>query len=252
MSIKSAERTLMLLEYIAKNQPITMRDLRQQLDIPRSSLHGLLGVLQDFGFLAVGPQGEYSMGLRAFEIGSAWAQSVNVESAALPVLRRLVDEVKQIAHVGVLDDTDIVYIMKQENARPVRLISAVGKRIPAHATALGKVLMTSLSPEVIRALYPSGVLPRMTGTTIVDVDALVEAVDVVRRRGICIDEGESTPGVTCFAAPIHGRRQELLAALSVSVIDSDPDVRDKAYYSDAVTRAAAEISASLGGKGAGA
>jgi DNA-binding IclR family transcriptional regulator len=249
MSIKSAERTLLLLEYIAKNQPITMRDLRQQLDIPRSSLHGLLVVLQDFGFLAVGPQGEYSIGLRAFEIGSAWAQSVNVETAAQPVLRRLVDEVKQIAHVGVLDGTDIVYIMKQENARPVRLVSAVGRRIPAHATALGKVLMAPLSPEAIRARYPSGQLPRMTGTTIVNVDDLVAAVEIVRRTGLCIDEGESTPGVTCFAAPIHGRRQELLAALSVSVIDSDPDIRDKSYYADAVTRAAAEISAALGGTG---
>lgn len=251
MSIKSAERSLLLLEYIAKNQPITMRDLRQQLDIPRSSLHGLLGVLQDFGFLTVGPQGEYSIGLRAFEIGSAWAQSVNVESAALPVLRRLVDEVKQIAHIGVLDGTDIVYIMKQENARPVRLVSAVGKRIPAHATALGKVLMTPLSPEAIRARYPSGQLPQMTGATIVKVDDLVAAVQVVRRTGLCIDEGESTPGVTCFAAPIHGRQQDLLAALSVSVIESDPDIREKAYYADAVTRAAAEISASLGAKGGG-
>jgi len=207
MSIKSAERTLLLLEYVAKNQPITMRDLRQQLEIPRSSLHGLLGVLQDFGFLTVSSHGEYWIGLRAFEIGSAWAQSVNVETAAQPVLRRLVDEVKQIAHVGVLDGTDIVYIMKQENARPVRLVSAVGKRIPAHATALGKVLMAPLSQEAIRARYPSGELPRMTGTTIANVDDLIAAIDIVRRTGLCIDEGESTAGVTCFAAPIYGRRQ---------------------------------------------
>lgn len=249
MSIKSAERTLLLLEYVARTQPITMRELRDRLEIPRSSLHGLLGVLTGFGFLSIGSRGEYTVGLRAFEIGSVWIQSVSVESVGAPILRRLVNEVKQVAHVGVLDGTDVVYVLKQESARPMRLVSAVGKRLPAHATALGKVLMTSLEPEAIRALYPPGKLPRMTPNTITDVDGLITAVDIARRAGFCIDHGESTAGVTCYAALIRDHHNETVAALSVSVIDGDSIGQDRAYFADAVTRAASEVSAALGGKG---
>lgn len=248
MSIKSAERTLLLLEYVARNHPVTMRELRDRLGIPRSSLHGLLGVLTDHGFLCMGSNREYTVGLRAFEVGTAWAQTVSVERVAAPVLSRLVTEVNQIAHVGVLDGSEVVYILKQENARPVRLVSAVGKRLPAHATALGKVLMSSLDADAIRARYPDRQLPRITNNTITEVDDLVAAVDVVRRTGFCIDEGESTPGVTCFAAPIYDRHHDIVAALSVSVIDRDRAPYDQAYYADAVIRAASETSAALGSK----
>ena len=246
MSIKSAERTLQILECVAKEKAISMRELRANLDIPRSSLHGLLEVLVQYRFLDLSAEGEYSIGLRAFEVGYAWAQSVNLSKVAVPILRELVDQVNQTAHIGVLDGTDAVYIMKQENASAVRLISAVGKRLPAHATSLGRVLLSSLGSEDIRNRYAKDRLPQMTGATLKTLKELIKIVDDVRVEGFCVEKGESTPGVTGCAAPIYDRHHNLIAALSIAIIDSDPAIRDLSFYIDAAVKAAAEISAELG------
>lgn len=244
--IKSADRTLQILSYIAQHQPVGMKEIRDGMAIPRSSLHGLLGVLQDHGFIGTDQLGRYLIGLRAFEVGSSWQKTVGVESAAAPVLRDLVAEVKQIAHVGVLDGTDIVYIMKQENERPVRLVSAVGRRLPCHATALGKVLLSPFTEQQIHERFNVRELPAMTPSTITDLDQLIAVVEEVRHRGYCIDRGESTVGVTCYAGPIRDLRGSIIAALSVSVIDADPLIKSEAEYVAAVTGAARSISARLG------
>jgi DNA-binding IclR family transcriptional regulator len=164
-------------------------------------------------------------------------------------LRNLVAEVKQIAHVGILDGDDVIYVLKEENERPVRLVSAVGKRLPAHATALGKILMQGLTDDEIRALYPTEALPRLTGNTLATREDLIAVVRESAKSGYCVDRGESTVGVTCFAAPLFDRDGRLVAALSVSVIDADPLRKLDGDYLEAVTRAAATISTRLGFRG---
>ena len=248
MTIKSADRTLEILAYVAKSQPITMKEIRDALSVPRSSLHGLLAVLVEHGFLSVGVDGSYAIGLRAFEVGATWQNHMNIETAAAELLRNLVREVKQIAHVGILDGSDVVYIMKEENERPVRLVSAVGKRLPAHATALGKILMNDLSDSDLLDVFPTEDLPRLTVNTPQTRTELFAAIRAAGERGYCIDRGESTLGVTCFAAPLRDRDNEVVAALSVSVIDADPLRRDDDFYLDAVLSTSTAISRRLGNR----
>jgi IclR family acetate operon transcriptional repressor len=103
-----------------------------------------------------------------------------------------------------------------------------------------------MDEEGIRARFPERTLPVMTPATPATVDELVAAVDEVRRTGLSIDRGESTPGVTCYAAPIYGRGDVLVAAVSISVIDATGSDREPASYGQAVRQAAAEISLALG------
>lgn len=248
MTIKSADRTLEILSFVAKTQPASMKDIRDALGLPRSSLHGLLGVLVEHGFLQVGASGCYNIGLRAFEVGTTWRNHVTIETAASELLRELVADVKQIAHIGILDQSDVVYIMKEENERPVRLVSAVGKRLPAHATALGKILMNGLSDQQIVERFPEEELQRLTTNTPRTRTELLRAIRETGENGYCIDRGESTLGVTCFAAPLRDRDGAVLAALSVSVIDADPLRKDDSFYLAAVKGTADAISSRLGNR----
>lgn len=249
MTIKSADRTLEILAYVAKAQPVSMKEIREQLGLPRSSLHGLLGVLVEHGFLSMGPSSEYSIGLKAFEIGATWQHNTTIETAASEILEGLVAEVKQISHVGILDGTDVVYIMKQENERPVRLVSAVGKRLPAYATALGKVLMGGMSDTDLQSLFPNEILPRLTANTLETRTQLIAKIRESEVTGYCVDRGESTVGVTCFAAPIVDRDERMIAAISVSVIDADPLRWSDSEYLQSVMAAARAISNRLGYRG---
>ena len=245
--MKSAERALGVLRAVARSQPTSMPELHRELDIPRSSLHGLMAVLVEQGFIHLDDAGRLSVGLGAFEVGSAWLETTSLESAAAPVLTALVDDVDQIAHIAVLEGTEIVYVMKQENASPVRLVSAVGKRLPAHTTAVGKALLGSLAPDELASRYQGVELVRLTDSTVTSLPELTEQLARAAASGVWLDRGESTPGVNCYAAPIRDRRDEDIAAVSISVIDRAGDPRRPEHYAQSVVRAASEISTRLGG-----
>lgn len=247
MTVKSAERALDLLEVIARNQPISMVQLREKVDIPRSSLHGLMGVLVTSGFVTLDDRGNYGVGLKAFEVGATWLESMSLETVARPVLKALVHDLNQIAHLGVLEATDIIYVMKQENDSPVRLISAVGRRLPAHATALGKVLLGALSDDEIHRRYRGIGLQQLTPSSVTSLNELLDRVNEARIAGLSVDAGESTTGVTCYAAPVIDRNQKIIAALSISVIDRDQPDLTPAEYGEKVKAAAREISRQIGG-----
>lgn len=247
MTVKSAERALKVVEMIAHLQPISAAQLRQKLDLPRSSLHGLMGVLVQSGFVVADESGNYGVGLKAFEIGAAWLESMSLETVARPVLKSLVGNLNQIGHLGVLEGTDIIYVMKQENDSPVRLISAVGRRLPAHATALGKVLLGALTNQEITERYRGVDLNPLTPASVTSLAELLERVGEAREEGLSVDAGESTVGVTCYAAPIIDRNQKTVAALSVSVIDTESPELSRAQYSQEVKNAAQEISRLIGG-----
>jgi IclR family KDG regulon transcriptional repressor len=247
MTVKSADRVLKVLETIAHGQPISAPQLREMLDIPRSSLHGLMRALIVSRFVAVDERGNYRVGIKAFEVGATWLESVRLENVARPVLKSLVQELNQIAHLGVLEGTDIIYVMKQENESPVRLISAVGRRLPAHATALGKVLLGALSDQEISERYQDVALDPLTSASVTSLSELLARVSQARQEGLSIDAGESTVGVTCYAAPIIDRNQKVVAALSVSVIDTNKPEHSQAQYGKKIREAAQEISRQIGG-----
>jgi len=247
MPVKSASRVLTLLEAVSLHQPISIGDLRSSLDIPRSSLHGLMIVLVEGEFLNLDEKGNYVVGLKAFEVGSAWLEATSLESAARPCLRSLVEDLNQIGHLGVLEGRDIIYVMKQENDSPVRLVSSVGRRLAAHNTALGKVLLGTLSDGELTERYRGVEFELLTPQSVASFDALLESVRAARRDGLSIDEGESTEGVTCYAAPILDRSHAMVAALSVSVIDSDNPEFTREQYGLRVIKAAEDVSERLGG-----
>jgi IclR family KDG regulon transcriptional repressor len=247
MTIKSAERALLILEVLAQHQPISMPELREKTDIPRSSLHGLMAVLVASNFATADERKRYSVGLKAFEVGATWLDNMSLDESARPVLRTLVQDLNQIAHLGVLDGTDIIYVMKQENESPVRLISAVGRRLPAHATALGKVLLGALKDEEIAQRYRGQNLPQLTPVTVTSLEELMVRVRAAREEGLSVDAGESTAGVTCYAAPIFDRNRQIIAALSVSVIDLDQPDFSHDHYAQKVKEAAHKITSLIGG-----
>lgn len=247
MTVKSAERVLKILEALARHQPASMPQLRKELDIPRSSLHSLMAVLVDRGFATVDERNQFCIGLKAFETGATWLETMSLENTARPVLRSLVQELNQIAHLGVLDGTDIMYVMKQENESSVRLVSAVGRRLPAHTTALGKVLLGALSDDDIVERYQGYSFEPLTAASVTSLAALMDRILEARRDGFSIDAGESTTGVTCYAAPIVDRNHKVVAALSVSALDLDEPEFSQEDYVRKVREAAKRVSSLIGG-----
>ncbi|MFG2041690.1 IclR family transcriptional regulator [Dactylosporangium sp. NPDC048998] len=248
-SIKSAERVLRILHLVAGHREgLAAADIRARLDLPKSSLHGLLQVMTEHSYLALEPRTRsYRVGIRAWEVGQAYSRTQDLVTAARPILRVLRDELDETIQMATLDGLDNVYIAKEESAQPLRLVSDVGLRLPAHTTALGKVLLAGLPGHQVRARLAGVRLQRFTEATISDKSELLRRLALVRTRGYGEDDGEYMVGLYCVAVPVRTAAGAAPAAISCSIpvarAGTGPERAQR--YLPALRAAAAQIATAL-------
>ncbi|HEY2042428.1 MAG TPA: IclR family transcriptional regulator [Jatrophihabitans sp.] len=217
VSVKSAVRTLDILELLAGSaQRMTLSELQRVLGVPKSSLHSLLQTLVARGWLESDERNlTYAIGLRALRVGAAYLERDPVIEAAGPLLTQLRNELNETVHLARLDGSDIVYLASRESAHHLRSTSRIGRRLPAHATALGKVLLAVRDTAEVDALLP-GHLAALTPDTVTDRAELNAELAAARALGYSYEQGQNTPGLGCFAVAVAGR-QPAMDSLSCSV-----------------------------------
>lgn len=218
-SVKSAERVLDLLEYVGgKPDGAVFTDLARDLNIPKSSLHGLLGVLLSRGYLQLkaGPR-RYVLGLRLWETGLSYQRQHSILAVARRYLEIVVEQVNETAQLAKLDHTENVYLAKVESSQALRLSSDVGRRLSAHATGVGKALLAQLPDDEVIRRFGTGALDRYTPNTPATAPDLLAELALTRERGFALDNEEYTPGVFCLAVPVFEHPGTATAAISVSL-----------------------------------
>lgn len=212
--VKSASRTLDVLEALAAG-PRSFGQLARELGIPQSSLHGILATMKDRGWVEQGPEGLVRLGLHALQVGTAYLEADEAVARTVALLDRLAAATGETVQLGRLDGSSVVYLAKRDSTHPVRLISSVGTRLPAHATALGKALLAQREPEVVRRslTFP---LQALTSRTITDWVPLRAELRHTRRLGYAVDREEAAEGLCCFAI-VPATPVPSLDAISVSV-----------------------------------
>jgi len=199
--VKSAGRALDVLEALADSPGRrSLMELARDLGIPKSSLHGILRTLAQRGWVETDETGtRFRLGLRALQVGAAYLAADDVVGLVSGALDELSRQFGETVHFGRLDGAYVVYLAKRESVHPLRLYSAIGRRLPAHATALGKVLLSQRDDYEELLTWP---LPALTSRTITDRERLRAELAAVRERGYAVDREESTEGIVCFAVAL--------------------------------------------------
>lgn len=243
-AVKSADRTLSVLEYLATTHaPRSLGEIAEALEIPKSSLHGLLRNMQSRGWLSTDESDaglRYRVGPQALTVGASYLLSDDIVRRSSAMLDSLSFELGETIHLGVLEGMDVMYLAKRDARHNLRLVSGVGVRLPAYATALGKVLMAELDRGVLAQRLS---LPRryLTPKTLVDERQLRADLAETVSRGYAIDNEESTEGVRCFAVPLGGATPHTHAvSCSVPVARLDDGFQELVVQT--LLRASAEFS----------
>lgn len=203
--VKSASRTLEVLEFLAarQNRPVRLRELGEALGIPRSSLHALLLTLAKHGWVRSDPSGTlYGIGIRALLAGTSYLDSDPYIPLVVPFLDELREQLNETFHLGRLDGADVVYLATRESSQYLRPFSRVGRRLPAYSTSLGKALLAERTGEDRESRLPEP-LAALTPHTIVDRAALDDDLEQTRQRGYSIDNQENTVGLKCFGVVLQ-------------------------------------------------
>lgn len=229
----AASATLAILRYLAKQQrPTSVARIVQDLDLPRSTVYQLLGILCDEGFVShLHEEQRYCLGFAAFEVGAGFGYQQPLVRIGRPILSQLVRKVKQTAHLSVLHGRDVLYVLEERAPRRPPLVTDEGVTLPAHLTASGRVLLAKLPEQQVRALYPTGSsFSTLQGTGPDSPPKLRRMLAEVRRRGYGFVSDDVTPGVSSIAACIVDREQHPIAALAVT------------YYTSQIGNAANQLS----------
>ncbi len=214
------ERGLKLLLVLARaREPMSLSELSSAVAVSRSTVYSLLATLQEYGFVEKDPRYKhYRLGLTAFELGSAYIGKIDLVRAFDEVAKSLVQLCQETVKLAVLDGRDVVYLGRQQGSyHSVQLVARVGSRMPAHATAVGKLLLAALGDAEIDRLYAGHELVSLAPNTITDFATLKARIATIRREGIAYDDAESSAGVHCVAAPIYDHSDRAVAAMSIGI-----------------------------------
>jgi DNA-binding IclR family transcriptional regulator len=243
----SVERALALLQYLARHPgEHGVRPLAGTLAWSPSTTYRLLETLTQAGFVHQNAlTDKYSIGVAAVQLGISALGTLDVTRVAPPCLRDLVAETGESAFLAVLDDAQVVYLLKQEGQYAIRTTARLGSRRPLHCTGLGKALLAGLPVAEALALLRQAGLPAMTPHTITDPEVLLAQLVEVRERGYATDHEEVEEGLACVAAPVRDYSGATIAAVSMA----GPVARvlpHEEQFGRRVAAAARQISTALG------
>ncbi|GAA3455706.1 IclR family transcriptional regulator [Dactylosporangium matsuzakiense] len=241
-------RALDILELFLDRPKLSAGEIAERLALPRTTVHELLVTLVARSYLISlpGKPVQFRLGMPVFQLGAAFAGQLDLVREAQEVAQDLAAACDEAVHAAVLDGTDVIYLVKVDSTHPVRMVSAVGRRLPAHCTAVGKVLLACLDPAELDARLPDGELFGMTPDSITTLDQLRAELNRVRAAGVAVDDGESDSSVRCVGAPVRDHTGAAVAGMSISapIIRWTPTAQ--ADWTRLVREGAAALSERLG------
>ena len=241
-------RGLDIVEFlVGAGAPQGLTAIAERVGGPKATVHRLLVTLQQRGYVTQDHTSAlYSAGVRCFELGSLWAQNLDLRATASPFLHALNQATGETVHLGVYDHGDVVYVEKLDCLHPVVAVSHVGRRCPATCVATGRSLLAYQSEAEISAVL-AGPLPQYTAQTPTDPAALRALLNQVRVDGYATNRGSYREGVGGLASPIRDHTGQVVATVGVCLPEQRYGDDRFELLRSATVEAAVGISAALGG-----
>jgi IclR family pca regulon transcriptional regulator len=215
--VQSLERGLSVIRaFDDEHRELALSDVARATGLTRAAARRFLLTLVKLGY--VGFDGKlFSLRPRILELGFAYLSSLTLPEVAQPHMESLVAQVNESSSISVLDETEIVYVVRVPTRRIMTITIAVGTRLPAYATSMGRVLLAGLDDEELEQRLGRIELEPLTSRTVTDRVRFRELLENVRRQGYAMVDQELEDGLRSAAVPIHDAEGRAAAALNVSV-----------------------------------
>lgn len=206
-----------LLRAAQGDEPVTLAELSASVKLPKPTVHRIAGLLEQEGLLFKDPlTRRYGLGRVFHDLCFHAVQTGPVHRDRQLLLQRLSEKLAETINLGVLAGGEVIYLERVESSWPLRMDFKPGSRVPAHCTAIGKLLLAFAPRRRRERLLSSGALTPYTRNTCTEPAVLRRALLGIRRRGYSEDNEEFLAGVCCLAVPVKDARGRTVAGLAVS------------------------------------
>lgn len=219
--VPAIERANTVLTIISKEpRRLKLMEISERSEINKSSLFSILNTLEELGWVYKEIDQTYSLGARLGFLSSQYIHQFDLTRVFDREADKTLRKIEETIQLSILEGNEIIYIAKKEGLSRVRVASEPGMRFPAHATAMGKAMLSSFSKDELEARYTENGFEKVTDKTVDNLDDLVKQINDFKVNGYIIENQEAVKGFTCIAAPILNERNKIIAAVSFTM-DSD-------------------------------
>ena len=192
----------------------TLSEVAARTGLTRAGARRILLTLQTLGYLESDGR-LFRLTPRILDLGFAYLSSTPIWDLAEPMMEALTERVHESCSAAVLDGLDIVYVLRIHTHKIMSTNLAVGSRLPAFWTSMGRVLLAALNPAEARHVLEAAPRPARTEHTVTDIYALMALIEEVRRQGFAMIDQEVEVGLRSIAVPLATARGHVVAALNV-------------------------------------
>lgn len=251
--IQALDRAFLILDVMADaGGEAKLTEIAATAGLNVSTCHHLISTLHNWGYVSRGINSRsYVLGSRILHLSAACLRQVDLPRRAQSFVDRLNDQTREAVQLAIMQDTNLVHLLRREARHAVRVEAGFGGNSgAAHATATGKAILAWLPPTELDRIVADKGLAAFTPNTITDIEKLKEELRLTRRNGFSVDREEFQIGVVCLGAAIRDHAGAVVGSISVSapVFRATPDYIDQIKVH--VIAAADELSAELGAPGA--
>lgn len=248
--LQTADRALMLLELLAQYpEGLLSREIEERMQLNSLTVHRLISTLEGRKFIERTADRRYTIGIKLVEISSLKLNSLELKTEARPYLNRLAQQTMQPVQMAIMSGDKAMFIEKIEPMNSIRMYSQIGKTIPLHCSAVGKVLLFDMPEKEALKRLKNGDFDKFTENTLESPQDVLDDIEKYRPYGFALDNAEHERDIYCIAAPIRDYTGRIIAAVSTAGkhcgFVNDPDDP----FARATIATAGEISRCMGYSG---
>lgn len=246
-AIQSVEKTLDVIEALSEHDSLSLIELAELVNQPKSSLYRIMLTLEKRGFISRSDgDGKYCLGFKQLVITRNLLERSSLRNCALAEMNKLVEKYGDTVNLCVLSEDEVLYVAIIEGTYALRMTDKVGSKQPFHTTATGKAIAAYLTEDELKRMIRCKGLASFTPHTNTRESALLDELLLIKNQGYAVDNEEITQGARCIAAPIFNMFGQVEGAISLSgAVHRFPDAGIPVMASDIIS-ASRRISGKLG------
>jgi DNA-binding IclR family transcriptional regulator len=230
----------------AARSPLAIADIVRATGLTKPTAHRITNMLAEMGFIARDAQRRgFIEGPRLIGLALSTLAAAAPRTMRHAILRAVSEETGETCNFGILVGSEVIYLDRVEAKWPLGLRFEAGSRVPAHCTAIGKLLLAQLAPSERGRIISAMPLTRYTGSTIIDPARLATALDRIRELQVGTDNKEFLDGVVCVSVPVATQSGQVLGALAVSAPEARINLEKALQFVPVMRAAAAKLSATF-------
>jgi IclR family KDG regulon transcriptional repressor len=246
-SVAAVLKVFAILQALSERNETGISELSMRLAMPKATIYRFLQTMKTLGYVRQEVDSErYGLTMKVFELGTKALQYPDLVELAKHHMQVLSDKTGETIHLGMLIDSEIIYVHKVDSRHMLGMYSRVGRRAPLHCTAIGKVLMAWEHPERRDRILKGAEFKRFRDKTIVEPAAFLAELQRVKAQGFGEDREEFDDHIRCLGVPIFDRLGQPIAGMSVSFPTFRYDEAREPEIVKMLQDASRDISARLG------